>query len=626
MRIDLVEGVGYVFDPSPLSFSELKTKAVYKISIKRYVVGELTDGKVLLKEQPTAQGADRMLKRMRDSLKKLGYDLDVAGSVEEEVQQKRERAEERSRAGVEIKARDPKHEQYFSQYEQVVNDAFERRLRPQQMRDSFFMCAMSKAGNFSVPGSGKTASVLGVYAYLEAKGLASRIIVICPKNAFESWRNEFIACFGHKEQLRDFSVQAKGFSNLPRSERKRLMRVDTAGRNLILVNYEAAPTYVDELKSLVSSGSLLVFDEVHRVKRLGGKLAKAALEVASVSERTIALTGTPIPNSYLDIYNFLHILFPREYDAFFNFSTKMLSHPSDAEINTINAKIQPFFCRTTKDDLGVPPANEDSIVRIEVEPDTEKVLDVLKMRYRKNKLALMLRVMQLESDAKLLLENLDTREYAWLLSEDEETGEIDYVDYSDEIVGMIKALPPSQKANTCADIIATLATQGKKVIVWCVFVSSIQYLQGRLSSMGYVVRSVYGETPQEVREKTLDDFRAGAVDVLITNPHTLAESVSLHSVCHDAIYYEYSFNLVHLLQSKDRIHRLGLPDGQYTQYYYLQDYYNNFNNDFSLDANVYERLREKEQTMLDAIADRKLEVMPTTEEDLEAIFTGLFDL
>ena len=442
-----------------------------------------------------------MLKRMRDSLKKLGYDLDVAGSVEEEVQQKRERAEERSRAGVEIKARDPKHEQYFSQYEQVVNDAFERRLRPQQMRDSFFMCAMSKAGNFSVPGSGKTASVLGVYAYLEAKGLASRIIVICPKNAFESWRNEFIACFGHKEQLRDFSVQAKGFSNLPRSERKRLMRVDTAGRNLILVNYEAAPTYVDELKSLVSSGSLLVFDEVHRVKRLGGKLAKAALEVASVSERTIALTGTPIPNSYLDIYNFLHILFPREYDAFFNFSTKMLSHPSDAEINTINAKIQPFFCRTTKDDLGVPPANEDSIVRIEVEPDTEKVLDVLKMRYRKNKLALMLRVMQLESDAKLLLENLDTREYAWLLSEDEETGEIDYVDYSDEIVGMIKALPPSQKANTCADIIATLATQGKKVIVWCVFVSSIQYLQGRLSSMGYVVRSVYGETPQEVREK-----------------------------------------------------------------------------------------------------------------------------
>ena len=47
--------------------------------------------------------------------------------------------------------------------------------------------------------------------------------------------------------------------------------------------------------------------------------------------------------------------------------------------------------------------------------------------------------------------------------------------------------------------------------------------------------------------------------MLLTNPHTLAESVSLHSVCHDAVYFEYSYNLVHPLQSKDRIHRLGLP-------------------------------------------------------------------
>lgn len=57
--------------------------------------------------------------------------------------------------------------------------------------------------------------------------------------------------------------------------------------------------------------------------------------------------------------------------------------------------------------------------------------------------------------------------------------------------------------------------------------------------------------------------------ILITNPHTLAESVSLHKKCHDAIYLEYSFNLTHMIQSRDRIHRLGLLENQYTQYYYL---------------------------------------------------------
>jgi len=55
----------------------------------------------------------------------------------------------------------------------------------------------------------------------------------------------------------------------------------------------------------------------------------------------------------------------------------------------------------------------------------------------------------------------------------------------------------------------------------------------------------------------------------VTNPHTLAESVSLHMIAHDAIYLEYSFNLTHMLQSRDRIHRLGLNKDQETNYYYF---------------------------------------------------------
>lgn len=625
MRIELVDDVGYVFDPDPFTFAELKKKPAYKIGMARYVVGEFGDGRLLLKDKASADGVEAMIARMQKSAKRMGLSIEVDENVSTEIRQKREYAQERSRAGVEIKSLDPKYETRYAQYKQTVDESFDRPLRPRQMRDSFFMCAMAKSGNFSVPGSGKTASVLGVYAFLAAKDLAKRVVVICPKNAFESWRNEFVACFGRKRELFEFNVQQPGFSSLKRQERKRRMKVGTGGCNLILVNYEAAPTYVDELKDLVSQSALLVLDEVHRVKRVGGKLASAALEVASVSERTIALTGTPIPNSYLDIYNFLHILFPREYDAFFGFSTAMLSNPGSSEVEAINAKIQPFFCRTTKDDLGVPPANDDGIERIFVSEETERVFDVLKMRYRKNKLALMLRVLQLETDPLLLLQDLDTTDYAWLLSEDEETGEIDYVDYSDEIVGMIKSVPVSEKLVRCIELAQSYASASKPVIVWCVFVRTMLMLSQKLTELGMRVGVVYGDTLQRDRERILDAFRAGGLDVLITNPHTLGESVSLHSVCHDAIYYEYSFNLVHLLQSKDRIHRLGLPEGQYTQYVFLQDVYDNFNDGYSLDEKIYHRLKEKEKTMLDAIADRQLEVMPTTDEDLDAIFEGLFD-
>ena len=52
---------------------------------------------------------------------------------------------------------------------------------------------------------------------------------------------------------------------------------------------------------------MIVFDEVHRVKGISGQRAKAALLLGKSSKYHYVLTGTPIPNSYMDIYNLLHI-------------------------------------------------------------------------------------------------------------------------------------------------------------------------------------------------------------------------------------------------------------------------------------------------------------------------------
>lgn len=90
------------------------------------------------------------------------------------------------------------------------------------------------------------------------------------------------------------------------------------------------------------------------------------------------------------------------------------------------------------------------------------------------------------------------------------------------------------------------------------------------------------------------------------------------------MYFEYSYNLVHLLQSKDRIHRLGLGKNQYTQYYYIQQFFCDKDGEYSLDERIYNRLLEKEQTMLNAIDSDCLEIMPTNNDELNIIFEGLF--
>ena len=66
-------------------------------------------------------------------------------------------------------------------------------------------------------------------------------------------------------------------------------------------------------------------------------------------------------------------------------------------------------------------------------------------------------------------------------------------------------------------------------------------------------------------------------------------------VAHDAIYYEYSFNLTHMLQSRDRIHRLGLPENQETNYYYLM-LEGKQEKRSTIDRKIYNRLEKKKKS------------------------------
>ena len=600
------------------STDALQSSSFYKLSLRRYV-REILPGFVRFKPALTYLDYKKVIALCRKEAEKRNISLTVGEALREYIESRELHIEARSRLGVELKEQHPKLWDRFESYRSVVDGEMARKLRERQMWDSFFMCAMQKSANFSVPGSGKTASVLGMYAYLRSKGLVRRILVICPKNAFGSWMDEFSLCFDGVEPLRALNIHSPVYKST--MQRNTALQYDSGRSNLILVNYESVGGVLDSLLQLLDKHTLLVFDEVHKVKRVNGEYAENALRLSREACYAVAMTGTPIPNAYTDIYNLLHILFPHEYDEFFDFTVPMLRDPGPADITAINDKLQPFFCRTTKEQLGVPKANDDMLCASEATAEENRLLRILQMKYRKNKLALLVRILQMESDPKLLLRSLDLSDFAYLLDDSVESAGIDYADYSEEVKSLIDSCGRTTKFRRCVELAASLTRQHKPVIIWCMFVSSIRNLSEALEKMGIRTRCIYGEVPLEERQQILADFRRGDIQVLLTNPHTLAESVSLHGVCHDAIYFEYSYNLVHLLQSKDRIHRLGLPDGQYTQYYYQQLFYQTEDGPWSLGEAVYNRLREKEEIMRSAIDNHVLEAMPTSDEDLEMIFS-----
>lgn len=598
----------------------IRLRTFIKVYIKSYGA-ELVEDKISFFTDLTYMDFKDIISKFERNAAEKGYVFRASNRLMNYIENAELEIVRRSRLGLDIKRRDPNIQKHYDEYKSVVDAELARPLLERQMWDSFFLYTMRKAANFSVPGAGKTATVLGVFAFLRRKKNCRRLIVVGPLSSFESWKHEFAVTFGCEPKvftLRDFGSD--------RYRKKQALKLDSGQADLLLFNYEVLDTYADEIGSLADDRTLLVFDEVHKVKAVNGQRAGASLRVSRYSNQTIILTGTPLPNSYKDLYVLLNILFPNEYRQFFSFDPRMLDHPSALDMSRINEKILPFYCRTTKQQLGVPPANEDINIDLTPSEAEQRLFQIISARYRHDAFSLLVRLLQLESDPKMLREKLDKDELTEILDGyDDPNAEIDIFDYSQDIDILVDQIPISTKRKQCIETVKGLVSEGKSVIIWCIFKKSMSGLEGQLNDIGIDAHVISGGTPADQRTEMLDDFRQGKFKVLITNPHTLGESVSLHGVCHDAIYYEYSYNLVHLLQSKDRIHRLGLPEGQYTQYYYLRDIFmKNDGEDWSLDRNIYERLGEKERRMLDAIEREILDRTYADDEDVETVMKGLF--
>ncbi|WP_456083783.1 SNF2-related protein, partial [Leptotrichia sp.] len=498
--------------------SNLKRNRVYKLQLKRYVSRDKTEeNKLFFRKEIGYIKYKKIIEIIEKYSSKNNIDFHVLKEVEEYIQKREIYINERSRVGLGIKSQTEEILEKYNSYRAVIDSQMVRKLREKQAWDSFFMFAMRKSANFSVPGSGKTSSVYGVFSFLSYKGLVDKIVMIGPRSSFISWKDEFYNCFGNKRKLELFNIQ--DYSN-SRDKKNALLYKAVHKKNLLLFNYESLDSILEEVKNIIDDKTLLVFDEVHKVKNPNGKRAKNALKISYNARYTIALTGTPLPNSYLDIKNLLHILYHEEYNDFFGFGDAQLRIPSEYDIENINKKIKPFFCRTTKKQLEVPEVNPDIILPCKLSDKENKIFNILLLKYAKNKLALIIRLLQLESNPKMLLKAIseNQEDFSAILDTTLDPEDIDYVDYSQDIKDLINSLGKTEKFNSCIQQVKQLNSEGKSVIIWCIFVDSIRQLASQLEKEGISTGVIFGSTSEEERKNILNKFKEKEIDVLITNP------------------------------------------------------------------------------------------------------------
>lgn len=571
-------------------------------------ISSIEDKQIVFREMRNYTDIKKLLSNIKKYCDKKKLVFRLTDTLKNYIKSKDLQIEKRAKLGIDIKNQEESVINGFKIFEKIVNRELKRKLRPLQMWGAFHLCMMNKAANFSVPGTGKTSIVYGAYSFLSSseKDEVSKVVVIGPKNSFLAWKDEFVANFGNKRELNYYDIHENA-SNV--KDRIYDLRYQSGDKNLILINYESIGSLETVLDEIIDDSTLLVFDEVHKVKAIEGERAKAALRISQNAKYKVVLTGTPIPNGYIDIYNMFNILYHDEYNDHFGYDISDLNNPREEIVKEINDKIFPFYCRATKNDLSIPLPEDDIILEADMTVDE---LELFKLIYKKlsdNVFELYIRLIQASTNPELLYDAIDTKELSKVFPEiDEYEGSNAFVPYEGmfkDMKGLILKIGNTSKFNKGIDIISQLVEEDKPVLVWSLFVKSIEKIERTLVAKGFRVKTIYGIVPLEEREAIIKEFKTGSIDVLVTNPNTMAESVSLHTTCHDAVYFEYNFNLTHMLQSRDRINRLGLPDNQYTRYYYLMLESNHIKYN-SIDRKIYNRLKEKELVMLEAIEGNTL--------------------
>jgi len=468
---------------------------------------------------------------------------------------------------------------------------FIRTLFDYQLKNVSKMIRKSSAATFSVPGAGKTTEALAFYCLKATKD--TKLIIVCPKNAFAVWEDEINICM---PAMKLNVIRLRGGVD-------NIQDLLNQTPDVALTTY--AQFQVDEFLTIIAeyfrnNPTMMFLDESHHMKRgLTGVRGQGILSICHLPRNKIIMSGTPMPNSIKDLIPQFNFLFP-----------EIVIHE-----HNILEQIQSIYVRTTKDDLQIPKMTFHKII-IPMASSQARLYSILKNehllqseKYLKAEQRIRLRyfgksimkLLQLVSNPPLVIDDIYMH-HPSLIEEIIEEGE-------------------SNKLKWACNRARQLANENKKVIIWTSFVKNVEIIASRLIDLNAVF--IHGgvdagsDIEEDTREGRIKIFKTDtSCKVLVANPAAAGEGISLHKECQNSIYIDRTYNASHYMQSMDRIHRIGLKPNQNPTIEYLIS-------KNTIDESVDARLNYKIKCMYDALNDKSLSIMPYVYElDEESIDDG----
>jgi hypothetical protein len=405
------------------------------------------------------------------------------------------------------------------------------RLRDYQLRGLAWLTGLAELGFGGLladdMGLGKTVTAIAFHLARQAdEATAGTTLVVCPGTLMATWEAE-IRRFAPSVQVRRFHGPTRTLSG-----------VGTGA--IVLTTYGTLRRDASRLASL--QWGMVCADEAQHVKNATSSTAKALRSLKSGTR--VALTGTPLENSVMDVWALLDWTTPGllgTHKTFRSLYGRAAEHGDMATAARLGDLVRPFMLRRLKTDPQVAPelpartvtdqrvtlSDEQAVLyRKVVEEEMDRVRGADGIERRGRVLAMLTRLKQVCNHPAQFHGGTDP------------------------------AAGKSGKLELLDELLATITAEGQSTLVFTQYVAMGALLAAHLERGGITAAFIHGQDPLRRREQIVSGFQDGEHQVLVLSLKTAGTGLTLTRATH-VVHYDRWWNPAVEDQASDRAHRIG---------------------------------------------------------------------
>jgi len=393
-------------------------------------------------------------------------------------------------------------------------------------------------------GLGKTKQVIDVAVAKKLQKGYKHCLIICGVNGLKwNWANEIKTHSNETGYILGQRIKNHKVTIASNNAKLDDLRaIDNINDYFIITNVETLRNdeITQELVNLCKSGkiNMIAADEVHKMKNPSSQQGKGFLKLKA--ETMIAMTGTPLMNTPLDLYIILKWLgyekhafyaFKKHYAVMGGFGGYQVV--GYRNLNELQEQLDSIMLRRLKDEVLDLPAKLYVDEFVEMTPKQRQIYN------------------EVTAEIKMNIDNIKmaNNPLAELIRMRQATG----------YTGILSStIQESAKLDRMEELVEDARQNDKQVVIFSNWTQMTDAIYKRLHQK-YTLSVITGQTPDDVRQHNVQMFQEGRSKVMIGTIGAMGTGLTLTAGTVE-IFMDEPWNKANKEQAEDRCHRVGTKE------------------------------------------------------------------